>query len=228
MATPDRSRLVKALYSSQRRAVTVLTPLALTRLAPVTSRKVSSMSRVEPAAVHLGHQAIEDVGMAAEESEQPRLVGRCLADLGDPQRDLAFGRPQPPGLVTVSVPAMRRGAAMADVAVPAEEIGGFLLEQLLRQPLGPQAKHRPHHVLVLWHAVPEQTRDLFPNLGARCYPGHGSGLPFLLRKELVFGDTIRVTQAFNVYRDSTTSPGCRALRKEVGDLLAPPSLSAEP
>ena len=83
---------------------------------------------------------------------------------------------------------------MADVAISAKEVRGFLLEQLLRQPLGPQPQQRPHYILVLRHAVSEQTSDLFPNLGTRCYPGHGSGLPFLLRKELVSPNTIRVAQ----------------------------------
>ena len=156
---------MNALYSSQRRAVTALTPLALTRLAPVTSRKVSSMSlRRQAARVHLGYQAIEDVGMTAQEIEEPGLVGhRCLADLRDLQRDSVFGRPHPTGLVAVAVSAMRLGAAVADVPIAAEEIGGFLFEQLLRQPLGAQAKQHPHHVLILRHAVAEQPGDLFPN-----------------------------------------------------------------
>ncbi len=102
-------------------------------------------------------------------------------------------------------PAMGLGAAVT-VAVPAKEVRSFLLEQLLRQPPSPQPEQRPHHVLVLRHAVVEQPRDLFPNLGARCYPGHGSGFPFLLRKELVSPNTTRVAQAVNFYRNSATSP----------------------
>ena len=95
---------------------------------------------------------------------------------------------------------------MADVAIPAEEVRGLLLEQLLRQPLGPQAQQHPHQVPILRHTVPEQPGDLLPNLGARCYPGHGSRLPFCSLKELVSADTIRVAQAVNFYRDSNTSP----------------------
>ena len=102
--------------------------------------------------------------------------------------------------------AVRLGAAMADVAIPAEEVRGLLLEQLLRQPLGPQAQQHPHQVPILRHTVPEQPGDLLPNLGARCYPGHGSRLPFCSLKELVSADTIRVAQAVNFYRDSNTSP----------------------
>ena len=150
--------------------------------------------------------------MAAQETEEPGLVGhRRLSELGKLQRDVPFGRPHPAGFVAVPIPAMRPSAALADVAIPAEEVRGLLLEQFLRHPLGPQPEQRPHHVLILRHAVSEQTRDLFPNLGARCYPGHGSGLPFLLRKELVSLNTTRVAQAVNFYRDSNTSPRERLL-----------------
>ncbi len=101
---------------------------------------------------------------------------------------------------------MRLGAAVTDVAVPPEEIRGFLLEQLLRQPLGPQPQQHTRHVLALRHAVLEQAGDLFPNLGAWCYPGHGSGLPSAPLGELVSAHTIRVAQAVNFYRNSNTSP----------------------
>jgi hypothetical protein len=168
---------------------------------------VLDVARRQPPRIHLGDQAVEDIGGAAQEAEEPGLGGyQGLPDLGELQRDVAFGRPHLGGLVAVSGPAMGFGAAVTDVAVPAQGVRSLFLEQLLRQPLSPHPEQGPHHVPVLRHAVVEQPRDLFPNLGARCYPGHGFGFPFLLRKELVSPAPIRGAQAVNFYRTSTTSP----------------------
>ena len=91
-----------------------------------------------------------------------RIGHRGLGDLGDLQGDVALGRPHSAGFVAVPVAPMALGTAAADVAIPAKEVRGFLLEQLLRQPLSPQAKQRPHYALVLRHASSEQTRDIPP------------------------------------------------------------------
>jgi hypothetical protein len=166
--------------------------------------------------IHLGDQALQDVGVALQEAHQRRPVGLgAAADLRDPDIDRPLGRADVPGLIAIAQATPTLASSL--VAAPAaENVSLFPFEQLLDHQARNGLDQRRDDIGLPVDAPSEQSLELLAHQHGRRYPPHGLSL---LVVWLALHDI--EAQAASIYRDRRTSPAGRDVsQRRTGDLRA--------
>ena len=138
---------------------------------------VLHVPRRESPGVHLGDQALQDVGVAVPERHEARAVGLFDAPhLGDPDRHLPFGGAEAPGLRTVAPAALVPASSL--VAAPASQVVSlFGFEQLLDHQSSDGVDQSRDDVGPLSGTAVKQAIEFLADEHGRRYSPHWPGPP---------------------------------------------------